>query len=205
MKHLRSKGVVMAMIAVASSLLTNEAPAQVIPPAKVCVAADKWFECGQKVKTAIKGTSDFSVVLAAASEWAVRYDALYKAHARDAWTWDDQVMLQQLTEKLYDEALGKYLDPASLAFGLALAKYLPKLAAALEFAGGAAVSGFIVLLAPSPVANEFTEAGPDNTAINALVMSKMPPITLVTVRERYPELFNRAFTEVQSKKKINKP
>lgn len=206
MQHWQPRAISLAAtVIVASSLLANDAPAQVAPQAKVCMAADKWFECGQKVKTAINGTSDIKVALAAASEWAVRYDALYKAHARDAWTWDDQVMLQQLTEKFYDEALGKYLDPASFAFGLALAKYLPKLAAALEFAGGTAVTAFIVLLAPSPVANDFTEAGPDNKEINALVMSKMPPITLLTVKERYPELFNRAFTEVQSKKKINKP
>jgi hypothetical protein len=189
----------------ASCLPITDAPAQVAPQAKVCAVADKWFECGQKVKTAINGTSDLTVALAAASEWAARYDALYKAHARGTWTWDDQIMLQHLTEKLYDEALGKYLDPASLAAGLALAKYLPKLAAAVEFAGGAAVTTFIVLLAPSPVANDFTEAGPENKKINELVMSKMPKPTLVIVSERYPELFNRAFTEVQARKKINKP
>lgn len=195
----------LASVASLSCLLATDALAQVAPPPKVCAATDKWFECGQKVKTAMKATNDPKVALAAASEWAVRYDALYKANARDKWTWDDQVMLQQLTEKLYDEALGKYLDPASLAFGLALAKYLPKLAAALEFAGGAAVTGFIVLLAPSPVANDFTEANPDNKEINSLVMSKMPPATLLTVKQRYPELFNRAFTEVQAKKKVNNP
>ena len=92
-----------------------------------------------------------------------------------------------------------YPEPAAKAEAAAGA------AAALEFAGGAAVTGFIVLLAPSPVANDFTEAGPDNKAINALVMSKMPPTTLLTVKQRYPELFNRAYTEVQAKKKVIKP
>ncbi|RYG94728.1 MAG: hypothetical protein EON58_15625 [Alphaproteobacteria bacterium] len=192
-------------VAMGSFMLSTAAEAQVAPPPQVCAAADPWFACARKVKTAIKSTSDFKVALAAASEWAVRYDVLYKAHARDTWTWDDQVMLQQLIEKLYDEALGKYLDPASLAFGLALAKYLPKLAAALEFAGGAAVTGFIVLLAPSPVANDFTEAGTDNKEINALIMSKMPPTTLSIIQQRYPDLFNKSFTEVQSRKKVNKP
>ena len=210
MQNARSKiiapvAMVLVTVASLSCLLATDANAQVATPPKVCAAADKWFECSQKVKTAIKATNDPKVALAAASEWAVRYDALYKANARDKWTWDDQVMLQQLTEKLYDEALGKYLDPASLAFGLALAKYLPKLAAALEFAGSAAVTGFIVLLAPSPVANDFTEAGLDNKEINALAMSKMPPTTLLTVKQRYPELFNKAFTEVQAKKKVYNP
>lgn len=192
-------------VAMGSFMLTTAAVAQVAPPPQVCAAADPWFACAKKVKTAIKSTNDLKVALAAASEWAVRYDNLYKAHARDTWTWDDQVMLQQVTEKLYDEALGKYLDPASLAFGLALAKYLPKLAAALEFAGSVAVTGFIVLIAPSPVANDFTEAGSDNKEINALIMSKMPPTTLSTIQQRYPDLFNKSFTEVQSRKKVNKP
>lgn len=193
------------LVAMGTFTLTTAAEAQVAPPPQVCAAADPWFACAKKVKIAIKSTNDLKVALAAASEWAVRYDILYKAHARDTWTWDDQVMLQQVAEKLYDEALGKYLDPASLAFGLALAKYLPKLAAALEFAGSAAVTGFIVLLAPSPVANDFTEAGSDNKEINALLMSKMPPSTLLTIQQRYPDLFNKAFTEVQSRKKVNKP
>lgn len=210
MQNARSKFIapvvlVLASVASVSCLVATDAHAQVAPPPTVCHATDRWFECSQKVKKAMKATSDPKVALAAASEWAVRYDALYKANARDTWTWDDQVMLQQLTEKLYDDLLGKYLDPASLAFGYALAKYLPKLAAALEFAGGAAVTTFIALLAPSPVANEFTEAGPDNKEINTLLMSKMPPTTLSTVKQRYPELFNKAYSEVQAKKKVINP
>ena len=201
-----SRAVVLPLfVAMGSLMLTTAAQAQVAPPPPVCAAADPWFACAKNVKAAIKSTNDLKVALAAASEWAVRYDALYKAHARATWTWDDQVMLQQVAEKLYDEALGKYLDPASLAFGLALAKYLPKLAAALEFAGSAAVTGFIVLLAPSPVANDFTEAVSDNKEINALIMSKMPPSTLLTIQQLYPALFNKAFIEVQSRKKVNKP
>jgi hypothetical protein len=182
-----------------------QALAQQVPPGKVCTAPETWFQCADKVKKAIKATNDLRVAFAAGTEWADRYDALYRANERTTWPWSDQEMLGKTMEKLYDEALGKYLDPASLAFGLALAKYLPRLAAVVEFAGGAAVSGFVVLLAPSPIANDFTAAGADNKEINALLMSKMPMTTRMTIRERYPELFNKAFTEVKASKRISKP
>lgn len=196
----------MACVLAATGLLWLPSGLAQQVPARVCAPSDKWFECSKKVQTAIKATNDLNVALAAASEWAARYDALYRANAQKSWPWSDQEMLQMAIEKLYDEALGKYLDPASIAFGLALAKYLPRLAATLEFAGSASFSGFLMLLAPSPIANEFTEAGPDNKKINALLTSKMPPTTLLTIEQRYPELFRRGYAEVQaSKKRLIKP
>lgn len=186
-------------------LASQSALAQLAPPAKVCAASDKWFQCAEKVRKAIEATKDLKIALAAASEWSDRYDALYKANAQSAWPWSDQEMLRMTIEKLYDEGLGKYFDTASLAFGMALAKYLPRLAATLEFAGGAAVTGFVVLIAPSPIANDFTAAGPDNKRINALLMSKMPPPTLTTIQERYPQLFNKAYTAVRASKQVTKP
>ena len=193
--------------AAACCVLTQpvSARAQQAPTAKVCALADRWFQCADKVKKAIQATTDVKVALAAAAEWADRYEALYRANAQTSWSWTDQQMLQKAMEKLYDEGLGKYLDPAALAFSLALAKYLPRLAATLEFAGSAVVSGFVVLLAPSPIANDFTAAGPDNKKINELVVSKLPQTTYLTIRHRYPELFNRAYHEVQAAKKLNKP
>jgi hypothetical protein len=179
--------------------------AQQAPPAKVCAPSDRWFQCSEKVKQTIQATSDVEVALAAASEWADRYEALYKANAQSSWPWSDQEMLRKAIEKLYDEALGKYLDPAALAFAMALAKYLPRLAAVVEFAGGAAMSGFVVLIAPSPIANDFTQAGPDNKRINDLLKSKLPPTTVLTIQQKYPELVNKAYIEVRAAKKVVKP
>lgn len=190
---------------VCALLLSAAGHAQPLAPAKVCAANDKWFECAKKVKAAIDGTNDLKVALAAAAEWADRYEALYKANAQTSWTWSDQDMLRKAMEKLYDEALGKYLDPASLAFDQALRKYLPRLAAAMEFAGSAAVSGFVVLLAPSPIANDFTAAGPENKAINALLAKKLPATTQKTIRDRYPQLFDKAFIEAKASKQLRRP
>ncbi len=194
-----------SLVALVCLFVPGIAAAQQAPPTKVCAPADRWFQCSEKVKKAIEATSDVKVALAAASEWADRYEALYKANAQTSWPWSDQEMLRSVIEKLYDEALGKYLDPSALAFSLALAKYLPRLAAAVEFAGGAAVSGFLVLIAPSPIANDFTQAGPDNKRINDLLKSKLPPTTLLTIQQRYPELFNKAYIDVQAGKKVTKP
>ena len=192
-----------AFLAVAFS--TGAAEAQQVPPKKVCVAADTWFNCATKIENAIKATKDLNVALAAASEWADRYDALYKANAQTSWPWSDQEMLRKTLEKFYDDAVGKYLDPASLAFELALAKYLPRLAAVLEFAGSANVIAFVVLLAPTPIANDFTEAGVNNKTINELLKSKMPKPTLSTIRERYPQLFSQSYSDVIVSNKNKKP
>jgi hypothetical protein len=124
-----------------------------------------------------------------------------QGHEQTTWAWSDQEMLNKAMEKLYDEALGKYLDPSSLAFNLALKKYLPRLAATLEFAGSAVVSGFFVLLAPSPIANEFTEARPDNKEISALLMSKMPQTTLVTIQQALSRTIQQSLHGDQSQEK----
>jgi len=195
-------GSLMLALSVATVLGCAAPPvaAQSLPPAKVCKPNDTWFNCAEKVKKAIKATTDPKVALAAGAEWAERYDGLYKANARDTWTITDQQMLEEAMSKLWDEAVGQYLDAPTLAFGLALAKYFPKLAAALEMAGGPYVTFFIALLAPSPIANDFTAAGGDNAEINKLVMSKLPPLGAMTIQQRYPELFRQAYDKVKGSK-----
>jgi len=171
--------------------------AQPLAQVKVCRPNDTWFNCAEKVKRAIKSTDDPKVALAAGAEWAERYDRLYKANARDTWTMTDQQMLDEAMSKLWDEAVGNYLDAPTLALGLAVARYFPKLAAALEMAGGPYVTFFITLLAPSPIANDFTVAGADNAEINRLVVSKLPPPVAMTIQQRYPELFRQAYEKVK--------
>lgn len=188
------------VLTAACASVAGTACAQVAAPPKVCVASDKWFECAKKVKAAIQATNDAKAALSAANEWADRYDGLYRANAREAWTWDDQKLLEAATEKLYEEALGKFLDPASIALGLALAKYLPRLAAAIEFMGAAPATAFLGLLAPIPIANDFTAAGSDNKMIQKLLLSKLPPVGAGTIQQRYPGLFHKAFLDFQAQK-----
>ena len=132
---------ILARCGVAFSLVVPmAAPAQHAAVAKVCTPAHNWFQCAENVKKTIEATNNTNVAFAAAAEWADRYDALYMANAQQTWPSSDQEMFQKTMEKLYDEALGKYVDPAGLAFSLALAKYLPRLAAYVEFAGSTVVN-----------------------------------------------------------------
>lgn len=193
------------LVALSCFLPPAAVAAQRARAAKVCVPSDRWFQCSEKVREAIQATDDVNVALAAASEWADRYEGLYRANAQSSWPWSDQEMLRKAIDKLYDEALGDYLDPGALAFGLALAKYLPRLSAALEFAGSAPASGFLLLLAPTPIANDFVQAGPSNKRINDLLKSKLPPTTLLTIEQRYPELFNKAYIDVRATQRVMKP
>lgn len=202
MKGRLGSSVLALSVAAVMAGVTLPVVAQPLAPVKVCQPNDAWFKCADKVKKAIKSTNDPKVALSAGTEWAARYDQLYKANARDTWTITDQQMLEQAMSKMWDEAVGKYLDAPTLAFGLALAKYFPKLAATLEMAGGPYVTFFITLLAPSPIANDFTAAGADNAEINKLVMSKLPPLGAMTIQQRYPELFRQAYEEVKGKKPV---
>ncbi|MFB6451232.1 hypothetical protein [Bradyrhizobium tunisiense] len=161
--------------------------------ASVCAAADHWSMCASKVKAAIRNASDATVALAAAGEWSKRFGALYKANPQSAWTLTDEEKFEAGMEAIWDEQVGQYLNPATLAFGLAVKKYFPTLAAALEWAGSGYVNAFVLLVAPSPVANDFQEARSDNKEINDLLRAKLPMPIIQTIQSRYPELFRKGF------------
>lgn len=160
-----------------------------------CQPTDHWSACSKRVKDAIRNTSDPAIALSAASEWAERYRRLYEANPQPTWPATDQQRLEAVLEKLWDESLGQYLDPITLAWDMALARYAMTLSAALEWMGGPAALFFYALLAPSPVANDFTAAKPDNEEINRLLFSKFPPPVQGTIQLRYPPYVNRAYQE----------
>jgi hypothetical protein len=168
----------------------------------VCNQNDTWVMCAFKVKKAIKATNDPNAALSAASEWAERYSKLYESNARKGWTPTDQQMLEKAMGKLWHESIGQYLDPAGLALSLGLIRYFPKLAATLEFAGGPYVTIFIGILAPTPIANDFTSASFDNKQINEILAQKLPVMSIITIRERYPELFRQGFEIVKGQKTL---
>lgn len=191
-----------AMAAVVMFSLPAPVTAQPLVAAKVCGANDFWAVCATKVKTAISATGDPKVALAAAAEWGDRFGALYRANAQKGWTASDQDRLQQSMDKLWNESIGQYLDPAGLALALALKRYLPSIAAAIELASAPQVVVFFGLLAPSPIANSFTEARPINAEINALLATKLPSTTWLTIKDRYPELFRKGFEQTRASPKM---
>ena len=160
-----------------------------------CKPTDHWSACLKRVKDAIRDTTDPAVALAAAFEWAERYRQLYEAQPQATWTATDQQRLEDVLQKLWDESVGQYLDPAALAWAMALAKYAKSLSAMLEWMSAPGAVFFYALLAPSPTASEFTAARPENKEINDLLFSKFSPPVQGTIELRYPPLVNRAYEE----------
>lgn len=173
------------------------AAAAVIMPAAVnsapvCTAAEHWSACAKKIKLAIKNTENLAIALTAGSEWSQRYRALYLANPQSGWTLTDEEKFEAGMQAIWDEEVGQYLNPTTVAVGLALKRYFPTLAAAMEWSGGY-VTGFVLLVAPSPIANAFQEARSDNNEINELLKAKLPPTLTQTIQSRYPELFRKGF------------
>lgn len=182
-----------AMVTMDLNSCSTTAMAQPSVGGKVCGNNDFWADCAKKVKTAISQTNDPKVALGYAAEWGDRFDQLYRANVQRGWAASDQERLKQAMDKLWEESIGQYLDPAGLGLAPAIKRYLPSAAAALEWASAPQTVMFYTLLAPSPIANSFTEARPINTEINALLASKLPSATRQTIKDRYPELFRKAF------------
>lgn len=179
---------VLAVAAVATTLISPAANS-----APVCIPAEHWSTCANKVKTVIKNTNEATTALAAATEWSVRFKGLYKANPQSGWTLTDEEKFEAGMQAVWDEEVGQYLNPATVGFGLALKKFFPTLAAALEWAGNGYVAVFVILVAPSPIANDFQEALSDNKEINDLLAGKLPPLMTQSLRLRYPELFRKGF------------
>jgi len=171
----------------------------------ICDAADGWAACSAKVKAAIVKANTPQEALAAAQVWAERYERLYAAQPAGSWTASDQQRLQDAAERLFDEAIGKYLDPAGLALEMALERYLPSLAALLGIVNGAWVAGFYMLLAPSPIANDFTAAKPVNDEINQLLFDKIDRLMPLNWRADYASMMQRAYEEAKGGGGLVKP
>lgn len=167
-----------------------------------CQPGEFWASCAKRVKDAIRNTDDPLVALDAATEWSARYRQLYDANPRSTWTSSDQDRFEDAADTLWDELIGQYLNPANLMLALAIKKYFKTLSAALEWMTKPQLLFFYALLAPSPIANDFTEAKADNEEIAALLREKLPPISDATLEERYPMLFERIYEEVKGVKPL---
>jgi len=82
-----------------------------------------------------------------------------------------QDLLQDGLEAAYEQTIGQYTDPANIALTLALKKYLPRMAAMLGLLES--INFWWLLLAPSPIANDFTQARPENDEIQRRLQLKL--------------------------------
>jgi len=158
-----------------------------------CKPTDHWSACAKRVKDTIRGTNDPAVALAAAIDWSERYRALYVANARDSWSPDDQTRLESALEGLWDEGVGKYLDPSTIAWEMLLARHAKTLSAMLELLRAPGAIFFYALLAPSPIANDFTAAKPENEEIARLLFTRFPVSVQNTLKLHYTPYANDAY------------
>jgi hypothetical protein len=165
----------------------------------ICSESEHWSSCAQKVKQAIANAGSAEDALAAGNEWARQYRRLYDQSARTEWTASDQQRLEDGMSRLFDETVGEYLDPAALALSLALSRYFPTLAAVIGLASKPVVQAFYVLLAPSPIANDFTEATPANEEINLLIGKRLDLLLGPGWRGGYTRMFQQSYQDVKGR------
>jgi hypothetical protein len=163
----------------------------------ICSPSDFWANCAQKTKAAIQAATTPQQAFDAAADWQIRYRKLYDASPSGDWTPSDQARIEQFMEDLFDENLGVYLDPAALALVLALKRYAPTLAAILDLGSTAAGAALYILLAPSPIANDFTQAKPINEEINQLLSAKLDELFPYNWRSSYDVQIRNAFQKAR--------
>ena len=168
----------------------------------VCPAIVHWTVCAEQVKTAIGNAQSAQEAVVAADRWADRYKQLYEMNPTGEWLPSDIDLFEKKLEDLLDDTVGQWLDPADLALGMALSRYLPKVATVLEFASGAIASAIFVLLAPSPVANEFQAAKPVNDEIANLLRAKLEGRLGPTWQWSYDAAIRDAFQQTQGGKNL---
>lgn len=92
-----------------------------------------WQDCALATKQAIDASATPTDAMQAYGDWTAAYRRVYDANEGVQQSPSDTDRLEDFVR----DKLGKYTDPADLALDLALARYLPTLAAILSFPEGA--------------------------------------------------------------------
>lgn len=164
----------------------------------ICSSMEHWSVCSQKVKNSIIAASTPEQAFAIADEWAIRYRRLYDANTAKSWSKTDQDRMEDAMSLLFDESIGKYLDPSQIAIEAALTKYFPRLSAMLGLFSSPIVVAFYGLLAPSPTSNEFTAATPINQEINEILSKKLDTFLPADWRSSYSSMIDSSYQKVKS-------
>lgn len=160
----------------------------------ICKDIDTWFTCGEKIRTSIKNSYDWSEAIVIAKEWDSIYGKLYEQNQQTGWSISDEQRIEDVMSTYWDEYVGKYLKPDQIALSLALAAHFPKLAKIVFWLSPS--QEFVLfynLIAPSPIANDFTDASILNKGIQEELRKKLPPIPVQTIQERFQELFKKSY------------
>ena len=100
-------------------------------------------------------------------------------------------------EAYANDLLEDYTNPTNIALDIALKKYLPSLAAFLGLLSSGYAQAFFILLAPSPIANDFTQARLENEEINKLLRSKLDNFLLPNWPQKYDKVFYDSYLRIK--------
>jgi hypothetical protein len=163
----------------------------------LCTPVSSWQDCALAVKKAIKNANTPAEAFEAGAEWSKKYSQLFDKSAPPEWPPSDRKRLEKGVETAYEEIVGQYLDPASVALGLAIKKYFPTLSAILEFSFPPVATALYVILAPSPLVTEFSEAKSANEGIGNELIKKLDTFLPVNWRNEYSSRVQIVVDEIQ--------
>ena len=161
----------------------------------ICSVDMHWSNCAQLVKDEIQKANTPQAAILAANQWAERYRRIYDANQTATWPSSDMDLIENFFENAYDDTVGKYVNPVDVAIEIALKKFLPTMAAMLEYAGN--INFWWSLLAPSPLANDFTQAKFVNEEIQKILKNKLNPYLSPGWDDEYRRAWESAFGKVR--------
>jgi hypothetical protein len=161
----------------------------------ICTVDMHWSNCAQLVKNEIQKAKTPQAAMLAANEWAERYRRIYDANQASTWPSSDMDLIERFFKLLYDDTVGEYVKPVDVAVAIALKRLLPQMAIMLEFAGK--ITFWWTLLAPSPIANDFTEAKFVNEEIQNILRNKLNPYLNPGWEEEYKRTWIKAFEQAR--------
>jgi hypothetical protein len=169
-----------------------------------CTQTASWQDCALAVKNAIANAKTPSEAFEAGTEWSKKYDQIFDKSAPSTWPPTDRQRLEDGMAEQFDELIRKYLSPESLALGLAVKKYFPKLSAILEFSLPPFATGLYAFLAPSPLVTDFSQAKSANEEIGYALLKKLQTFLPTDWRSNYTDKV-RLVLEDMKKPSIPKP
>lgn len=163
----------------------------------VCSDNVHWGVCAQQVVTAIDAAPTPAEAFALAELWAARYQRLYEANAQNHWTVAENRQFEEAVKEEISSQIDQWTKPEQIALDLAIARYFPRLAAAIGFATGAVASGLLTFITPAPLANDFIAAGPSNREVNDALKRKIAPLLHPIWEQSYSQSIQNSFQKVK--------
>ncbi len=184
-----------AIILISSMFLPGAGQANWVPRTTLCnkMTIDN---CALAVRDAIAKSSSPAEAIEAWGAWAEAFEKAYRGLENAPVPPSD---LDQIEEKIADK-IDSYTNPTSIATDLAIKRFFPLLASALEFAEGPVAVIVMGLVSPSPLQTPASELKATNDDIGGLLLAKIFPDLASDWKSRYSATVNEAMGGVDIQK-----